>query len=334
MKQLIHTFNISKHPAFQAAAALTTDVMTISRLNYKPDLMQITSLYPLPAMPRQFTKTFEDISLQRAQDLWVECALYQNINILWSGGIDSTLALVALILTLPNKFNITVYCNFSSINENERFYKLLLANKSVILKNSSVLTETVPTQFVTGDLGDQIFGSELLFRIDREFGFENLKKPFQQIIPKLFNSRCGSELGSVLYDRYLPIINECPFPLKSAFDFIWWWNYTQKWQGVKLRKQCYLKNDMKLFHFFDSSDFELWSVFNHELKIGSVIESYKKSAKDFIFKYDNNEFYLNFKKKCSSPFGGKVYYFAHYDDGSKIFSWSECQKEIESRSLL
>lgn len=334
MKQLIHIFNLHPSPVFKAAAMLSTQIMTVSRLNYNPNLVQIKSLYPMPFFNKDFEISFEEVSHRRAQQIWREFINNDTINILWSGGIDSTVLLVALLQNRPVGGTIHVYCNLSSITENVDFYRILLSQKDVVLKNSSVLCEKHSLCFITGDLGDQIFGSELLFVIAREFGFSNLFEPYQNIIPQLFKNRCGDDLGLFLYDRYLPIVKECPFEIKTAFDFIWWWNFTQKWQGVKFRKDCLLLGSHKNIHFFDCEEFQLWSLFNNHKKIGRSIETYKQIAKDFIFKFDKNGNYLNKKLKCSSPLGDKAYFFGLYDDGSTIANWSDAKKTIELCSLV
>lgn len=330
MKQLIHIFNISKNPLFSAVAALATEIMPVSRLSYNPNLINIKSICPLPKMPSYFNKNFNDVALIRAQQMWAELTQDQNINLLWSGGIDSTVALVSLMMTIPNGFQITVYCNLNSIIENAPFYEILLNHKNILLKNSSIISNIKPLRIITGDLGDQVFGSELLYRISSQFGFENLFKPYQEIIPKLFITRCGDNLGKIIYERYVPIIQESSIKIETAFDFIWWWNFTQKWQGVLFRKQCFVHEAHQIIHFFDCENFQLWSLFHHDKKIGKTIETYKLPAKELIFSFDKNDFYLKYKKKLGSPFGNTLYFFGLFDDGSKIYSWNECAELLNS----
>lgn len=334
MSELIHTFNLSRKPIMKAGAILSAQIMPVSRLRYKPDLIQIKSVHSIPQIPSSFSLNFREVALNQASRLWSGHSQNGILNILWSGGIDSTVALVALLMTLPKGNKIAVYCNLSSIIENPDFYQNLLQNSDVILRNSSMLHDGEAQTFITGDLGDQVFGSELLFRISREFGFENLQLPYEKVVPELFRRNCGSEGGAFLYERYHPIVNESPFPIRTAFDFVWWWNFTQKWQGVAFRKKCFFEPEHRFIHFFESEDFQLWSIFSHEKKIGSRLETYKLPAKEMIYEYDRNENYFKYKKKTSSPFGDKVVFYAQFEDGRRITDWSENIREIENRSLI
>ena len=327
MKEILHILNISRKPIFQASTNLMTEIFTVARTQYKPDFLPMKSVCPLPDFGRKFNMSFGETSLLRASEIW-KASVEGKIRLLWSGGIDSTVALVALLQTVPAGHKIVVYCNLNSINENPKLYSLLLNNKNVIFENSSVMPSGNPMQLITGELGDQIFGSDLLYKIVNNFGFLQLREDYEVILPRLFTARCGAELGNKLYERYKPIAAEAPFRLKTAFDFIWWWNFTQKWQCVKFRKDCLLSPEIKTLHFFESEEFQLWSVNNHDKKITTNVQSYKLPAKEFIFEFDKNETYRNFKRKYGSPFGNKFYFFALYNDGSKVYTWKECDDLI------
>ena len=85
---------------------------------------------------------------------------------------------------------------------------------------------------------------------------------------------------------------------------------------------------IKSVHFFESDSFQLWSVYNHEKKITTNVQSYKQPAKEFIYEFDKNEDYRAFKRKYGSPFGNKFYFFALYKDGRKVYTWKECDELI------
>lgn len=334
MNELIYCLNISNDPKFKAAARLMTEIIPVSRLKYVPDLIKCKNICPMPKIPTEFNASFSDVCLERAAQLWSDYQSNNQLNINWSGGIDSTTALVALLKTRPSDSNIRVFCNLNSINEHSEFYKILLQNKNVILVNSSIYKSNEIIHVISGEFGDQIFGSDLIYRINVQQGFESLFEDYKIIIPKLFKSRAGEIEGAFLYDRYEPIVNESPFPIKTAFDFVWWWNFTQKWQFVKFRQESFLNQKYKVLHFFESENFQIWSIFRHHEKIGNNLNSYKMPAKDFIFSYDGNSFYRDQKKKFSSPVGNKLYYYAKTENGTKYETWSECNDLIEKNRLI
>lgn len=315
-----------------ATASLMTEIMTVSRLKYKPDFIPMKSVCTLPQLNSGFNKSFEQISLERGEDLWKNSVQNNSLSLLWSGGIDSTVALIAMLRTCPAGSHIDLYCNMNSIIENNSLYCKLLSDPRIRLKNSSIIPNNHSINLITGELGDQVFGSDLLFRIAANFGFNNLFNSYQEIIPQLFNNRCGPVHGAALFDRYEPIVNEAPFKIKTAFDFIWWWNFTQKWQCVKFRKEGLIDEKHKALHFFEYDDFQLWSIHNHPAKISTDLESYKMPAKEFIYKYDQDAVYQKNKKKYGSPFGNKRYFYVLYDDRSKLYTWDECNKLIDQHT--
>ena len=52
--------------------------------------------------------------------------------------------------------------------------------------------------------------------------------------------------------------------------------------------QSLLTNYGKLVHFFDSTEFQLWSMNNPDKKIKDTLDSYKWIAKDYIYDYTND----------------------------------------------
>lgn len=337
MKQLLHIFNISNLPLLKAVHSISTEILPISRVPHNCDVVHISSVCKIPELNSVFNKSFDEITHKRAEFIWRNHSKNNQIHILWSGGIDSTLMAVALLLNAPKDYKLVIYCNLNSMQENQNLYKYFLTQKNIILKNSSIISNEENLKFFTGDLGDQIFGSELIYKIAPQFGFESLSLPYEKIISELFNRRAGIEWGQHLYSRYLPILEHAPFKIETAFDYIWWWNFTQKWQGVKHRKECFLPDNIKPVHFFDCDEYQLWSIYNHDKKIGSELNSYKYIAKEFIFKFDKNEDYLKNKRKLGSPFGGGAYYFGSYTDGTQVKTYNECQevlaREIKNETL-
>lgn len=328
MKDIVHILNVSKKPVFQATTSLMTGIVTVSRLKYKPDLMPVKSICPLP-QDLNYTKNFADTTIERGAEIWQQHAVNDELNLLWSGGIDSTVALTSLLMNCKANQKINVFCNINSINENSSFYSKLLKNKNVNLVNSSNMPENKPMTCITGELGDQIFGSDLLFKIVNTIGIEALKEDYEKVILRIFIGRCGEQWGSYLFKRYQPIVEEAPFKIKTSFDFVWWWNFTQKWQCVKFRKNCLTASNINSVHFFESESYQKWSINNHSEKIGNTVQSYKMPAKQFIYSYDANKVYLEQKRKYGSPFGSKFHYFVLYEDGSKIYTWDECNQLID-----
>lgn len=117
------------------------------------------------------------VLLERARKLWVEVENTGGgaVLVAWSGGIDSTAALCALLQAAPvadgcSQNKLQVLLDDSSIAENPTFYKtVILKHKLIIVPRDNVELSThavrwkeqhIANILVTGELGDQLFGSD------------------------------------------------------------------------------------------------------------------------------------------------------------------------------
>jgi len=107
------------------------------------------------------TLSLSDIMLRRAETLW---NMGKTINVLWSGGIDSTAMLVALMMTNANWLSDLhiMTTEKATMVEYPLFYNtyLIEANVTVaegdhLLQRTSYIDGEI---YVTGDLADQLFG--------------------------------------------------------------------------------------------------------------------------------------------------------------------------------
>lgn len=280
-------------------------VVTTSRLACKPDLLRFGACCPMPEVAAGPGMSFADCCDARAREL---LDAHPRLHIMWSGGIDSTVALVALLKALPNheRDRLTVYLSSHSIAENPGFYQVHIAGQLSVQRTvgkAGLYDEVV----VTGELGDQLFGSDLMLETTRRLGFESLAQPHAVVLPRLFGSIAGDEgIGAAIYRRYAPIADEAPYPLVSTQDFLWWWNFSQKWQHVKYRHLLYEPpcSDYrallgKVRHFFDTEAFQRWSLTHPTEKLGASIDSYKIPAKRYTVEFSGDQSYLT-KMKIGS----------------------------------
>lgn len=114
-----------------------------------------------------FTESFEQVCDNRATQL-VTLAEQRNcnINVMWSGGIDSTTALVALLRT-GKKDRIRVVLSKASIGEYPKFYRDVvskeLEKQHSVVENPKLVLNSQDIN-LTGEIGDQIFGSAAIFK--------------------------------------------------------------------------------------------------------------------------------------------------------------------------
>lgn len=281
---------------------------TVSRLNHKPDAFHsksmgepISELITLP----DHKLTFSDVMDKRALEL---LKLDGTIFVMWSGGIDSTGVVSAILKNWPKEDlkRVTILCSTLSIKENKSFFPHIVKNFKIDQVTHNLEKFARQGYIITGELGDQIFGSDVIHQCINHWGEEVILKDWKDIAPQLFK-KIDPVLGEAVFQNYAGIVDEAPFELKSTFDFFWWLNFTQKWQHVKYRalisttwtdpKQYF----PKVVHFFEGVDFQLWSIYNHGSKVPSTWNDYKKIAKDYIMDYTNDPETMSQLKIASGP---------------------------------
>lgn len=280
----------------------------VSRLKYKTDqfhfsLQSETIEELLRLKPRNMS--FADCCHQRALEL---LALNKDFYyIAYSGGIDSTTAIVSLLSTWPVEAlkKVRIFLTQHSITENPHFFSNYISQFKLLsfLDNPSQFLVGQNSIMIMGELGDQLFGADFLGITSQKFGDEALHKDFREYVPKTLGSYfLDDELGKKVFANIEPIVEESPFPIRTTHDFFWWLNFTQKWQHVKYRFvalaswDLHAKYGTHILNFYDTPYFQQWSLNNHDKKIGPTWDSYKYVAKDFIYSFTKDRTCLGLTK--------------------------------------
>jgi hypothetical protein len=256
-----------------------------------------------------FTKTFTEVADERGVNLWNE---NKEIKVYWSGGIDSTVALVSLLKSKPSDWHdrLKVIYTDSSIEEYSLIWNNYIDGKvqtekvvelgkdpnkyymdkpffSPVLKHIKDNLDTGIS--VTGECGDQLFGSS---------GFANHFKLLEMTVDKFLEERYPNNIDEIKLFN-----SKCPYTISSIEDLLWWWNFSLKWDEVSYRALSLVKNKNYLANsrpFFRTDDFQKWSISNPNKKIKDTLESYKFTAKDYIFDYTSDADYRDKKLKVGS----------------------------------
>ena len=278
--------------------------------------VRTTSLFPLPHA-RAMHASYEDICNARAKELLARAAKLQcKIYVFWSGGIDSTLVLVSLLKnsTSAERANIVVLMSEDSIRENPNFYREHVHGK---LERESA--SRFPYLFggdhliVNGEHNDQIFGSDIVASIINRFGAAVIHAPYDgAMIRTFYTERIGdestAEFFASLFERLSAVAS---VPIVTNYDFFWWINFAVKWQAVYTRMLSYVsaRNAPKITKayldtyyapFYNTEDFQLWSMQNPDKKIKDTWKSYKWLCKEIIYDYTKDADYRDNKLKQGS----------------------------------
>jgi hypothetical protein len=273
------------------------------------------------AMPefRIMTKSYKELCVDRARAL-MDNAIETNrkVVIMYSGGIDSTMIVIAFLMACTEqecRDNIVILMNSSSIDENRPFYQDYVMRLFDNIKHSDFFPLYIGDPqyiFLTGEGNDQLFGSMVTRKMITLYGEPSIHEPLTRTRIEGFfnntlnNTRYSEQLTEVIWR----VIDKAPESVKidTPFLFFWWLNITCKFQSVFVRTSAYAperNKDNVTYNdnyqmFFDTDDFQLWSLNNTNLLIEDSWKTYKQHCKDIIFEYNKDEHYRKNKVKYGS----------------------------------
>jgi hypothetical protein len=223
---------------------------------------------PIPEVVSPSTE-INQLMLETAQRiLELAEARKQKILVLWSGGIDSTAALLALLEICGKNSTdiISLGSSHGSFVEFPEFGKYLMEQNIEILPMVHPVSKYLPQDYivVTGEHGDQLFGSDkMLPLVDSGLG----DMPYKKYLPFFIAEKLGNiKQVSHLVEYLEAIIEKCPFTITDICQCLWWFNFVLKWQQVSLRR---------------NEKFQLWSL-ARESKNPRSVDRYKSELKEFI----------------------------------------------------
>ena len=298
--------NLGPNPPIRSVGQLVQTYMSVGRTGkFNPFRM----LYdPIPKF-RNFNKSWEECCMGAAKKLW---RLGKPIELFWSGGIDSSGVLIALLETKSNSDVLNIRYTQDSIDEFPLMWEKMVKDKNDPLPHKKMLDSSLFENNdiikVTGECGDQCFGSDALHaNLDKHA--DAWETVFSWPNGKLFTRKSDApvdtqegykykknQLAEVLFEH----VDHSPVEIQTIFDLFWWCNFCFKWQDVDSRMIfTYGKTSQwrSTISFFNTEDFQKWSITNHDVKHGGTWETYKQPAKDYINKYIKDETYRKNKTK-------------------------------------
>lgn len=232
----------------------------------------------------------------------------REIRVLWSGGIDSTAALIATMRAAEARgygHNLRVLLSLDSVHENPAFFLRHIDGRYAIDSARYPISAALDPAAcnVTGEHGDQLFGSQLLEPYVRR-GLADVS--YREIFPLVVAERLRSIEAIWRLRRYLdPVIAAAPVPIRTLFDCMWWLNFALKWQDVSLRLAALRGADARavsesLHHFFRDPRFQAWSLAQGSTRCPPTWARYKDAAKQYILDFTGDHRYYRTKVKEDS----------------------------------
>lgn len=262
----------------------------------------------MPAIEINFNNTFAQITDQRCQEILTNCS-DKPLMVCWSGGIDSTVAIVSLLKNCPRDQlkHFAIYCNASSIWESPRFYyEFVKPNFKVI--NS---TQFAPYKYfneyyiVDGEPADCLWGAANMMYLDK-FGDKSWDNDPDELINWIAQNTQDKNSAVWYYDIVKQNIQSSTIPVINYRDWFWWMNFNHAWVMSITRRihpesswQSMLTNHI---NWYDSINYQQWSLTNNHSgeKYDAGSENYKKAAKIYIYEFTKDKYFRWFHNKMHS----------------------------------
>lgn len=243
-----------------------------------------------------------DCILERAKEIF---NLHHTVYFLWSGGIDSTVALIGLLLSKPEKDRLIVVCNQDSLKENYYFYKNFIRDKFSIMSSEKLIQElkysSISGIVINAEHGDLMYGQDFGQSMLKMFGSDYLNSPVNEKNIKAFflKNEMTNEASDCWYDLFSSIDQYSPRSLNTMYDWSWWIGYNWRWQWAGEKFKLRFDNEINYETFFYTNEMQKWSVYHKQYPI-TKISDFKMDYKNIILDYDKNYDYFENKIKYVS----------------------------------
>lgn len=232
-----------------------------------------------------------DICLQRAQQL---LDTNKHINVLWSGGLDSTVALFSFLRQAKHLDQLSIICTFESILESGKLFDSTIRNSGVRIKFDqtrnecnlpySYDSEDLDQLYINGQCGDQLFGPARSMHQSGVGPDDHWSKGFSKSF----------------LDIIEPSIKFSPRPINTVRDMRWWLFFNHTWTTV-LYDDCIERPAhvaRRIRAFYATPEFQRWSM--HTPSYYERTDQYRWPAKQALSQLIDYPYYIQHKKKSLS----------------------------------
>ena len=308
-----------------------------------PWKLKLPDEYRIPDLPENFNLTFADITDRRAQEIAKLCE-DKNLSLVcqWSGGIDSTVIMAAIIKNFPQHLlsRVHVYMNNISYLENPIFFDRVIKKYGFSYGRNKL--DWDQAMITLGYPADPLWGHADLLELERFHpgSWKNHPKSKPDELLSWLRTKSSKDLVDWFYEIMIQSSDAAGIELTTYEDFYWWNNFnlvyaSQSMHGYtavsqKITPETYKKYHGNIVPWYHSDDYQIWSIVNRSrnVKFDGTIRNYKKEAKDYIFDVDKNPYYRDYKSKTISARKSnkvmKPLLYALYEDGTTVYEDLYC----------
>jgi len=267
----------------------------------------------LPAYDSTFNMSYEECCQARVRKiLKKQEELDVPINLLYSGGIDSSLILVSFIKELgmtEAEKRIQIMLHTESIEENPWMWHRILRRSNFKMIASEEMSNNWNKEklIVGGEFNDQLMGSEMIRKLCEWKSDRILHQLWTETLMTEFHlyMNLSKEDAEHWTKVFLEHVKRAPCAVETVYEWWWWINFTCKWSSIYFRLLMHVKNkalvtqeylDNYYFQFYGDENFQKWSMVNRTHKIKDSWLSYKWHSKELIAEVCGEEYKSKIKR--------------------------------------
>jgi len=267
----------------------------------------------MPDSDPNFGMTYEECCQARVREILAkQNELNLPIRLMYSGGIDSSLILTSFIKEIglaECEKRIQLVMSFESIEENPWMWeRVLRRSKFEILSSESHSADWGKDRIIVGgEFNDQLLGSDIYRDIVRWKDDATLSKPWSEDIIKGYHLFKGlDEEDADLWTRiHVQHIQKARCPVETVIDWLWWLNFSCKWNSVYFRVLMYARDHSQMdqnylenyyYQFFGDNNFQKWSMKDRTHKIQDTWINYKWHARELVADFCGEEYKQKVKR--------------------------------------
>lgn len=245
-------------------------------------------------------KTIEEVFENR-----VKYYVKQNsrLDLLWSGGTDSTSMVVAFLKHAPDLSQLRLVYSPHSLYENRNFFEFITKKfpklETIDISGEIYLHRLFNNTLITGHGGDEFTAS-----LDQSFFDEVSSNGLLQNWKDLFWSKTQDQSLIDFCEEYF---SKSGRPIDSVLEARWWFYAATKSQVYGPRDISFLFNQRiestaQFGSFFDCQEFEdyMWHNIDTIIEPNGSYKTYKKFLRQYIYEFDCNKEYLENTAKTNS----------------------------------
>jgi len=276
------------------------DTFLVDRTQSIPHYLDIDYSYsPIPSNPN-FSLDLNTIVKNRCIEL---LSTGKQINVAWSGGIDSTFVLLALHHYASDSDQVKVYGTYNSIIESGDLFDRFIKDRMPysIKVNTTASNNFIGKDciYVTGAMSNQLFTQSLLHsKRDSILQFKD-----NYCVENTLDNFYKDVLTDDCLEFLEPSILQIPRKIYTIQDLRWFMNFNFSWYNVLTSALLGLDKDTasRVHAFFNTEDFQLWAIYNNDVstKTGDFSDE-RWQLREAITEYTGDSYYSNNKKKFTS----------------------------------